>query len=148
MTLSADAMIAALDALTADSYGGAVVDLLEITRGFDRLAPAEKERVVPAMFRAMERSPDADLGSPGPLVHAIESLPVERYEPELVESVRRRPMYLNLWMVNRILNGTSDRRHREKLLELLRGVLSCPWSAEVGEIAAGFLEFQDPQTAG
>jgi hypothetical protein len=40
------------------------------------------------MFNVMERPPDADLGSPGPLVHTLERW--RGYEPELVNSVRRR----------------------------------------------------------
>ena len=47
-----------------------------------------------AGFRAlqtsvMERLPDVDLGSPGPLVHTLERL--HGYENELMRSVRRQP---------------------------------------------------------
>lgn len=68
------------------------------------------ELAIPEMFSLMERMPDTDLGSPGPLVHTLEVIP--GYEHYLVNSVRRTPSLLSVWMVNRILNSplTADRR--------------------------------------
>jgi hypothetical protein len=57
----------------------------------------------PIMFRTMERLDNVELGTPGPLVHTLESWPGE-YETLLAESVRRKPSPLTMWMVNRILN--------------------------------------------
>lgn len=97
----------------------------------------------------MERWPEADLGSPGPLVHAIESLGVHAYESLLVESVRRRPMYLNLWMVNRILNVAPDGPQRTVLLKLLGEVRDNPqWAGVPSDEAAGFLKHQAERMAG
>lgn len=79
--------------------------LYEILEGFE--ASPDNAGVIPAMFRLMERCTGADFGSPGPMVSWIEKLGVENYLGQLVESVGRRPTYLNLWMVNRILNVTS-----------------------------------------
>jgi hypothetical protein len=78
-------------------------------RGLERLreltdalmSVSEPQRAIPELFHVMERLPDADLGSPGPLVHTLEA--VKGYEDELIRSVRRSPSLLSVWMVNRIL---------------------------------------------
>jgi hypothetical protein len=87
-----DDIIAGFRAITATDFDYKNVD----ARGFERLTeltdslmiiPAGlREKAIPEMFDIMERLPDADLGSPGPLVHTLEALP--RYEDELVRSVR------------------------------------------------------------
>ena len=139
-------MIAELGALVPSD--ACVGKLYELTESFDKLAPGEKLRVLPAMFGVMERCPGVDLGSPGPLVHLIESQGVAAYETLLLESVRRRPMYLNLWMVNRILNVISHAEQREGLLTLLRDVRDDPmWAGAVSEEAAQFLAIQAERPA-
>ncbi len=140
--MSGDQMIAALDAFVADPTDVTTLrDLYTVTQDFDALSETDQARVVPTMFRLMERWPEADLGKPGPLVHAIESLEVSIYGEMLAESVRRRPMYLNLWMVNRILNeNPPDADH---WLLLLRDVTLDPSAtADAKEEAAGFLDHQ------
>lgn len=85
------------------------------------------------MFALMERLDDADLGSPGPLVHALESTGAA-YEPHLEASVRRKPSPLSVWMVNRILNtGRSD---RESWVDLLKIAARHPLAAEATQDAA------------
>jgi hypothetical protein len=145
-----DRMIAALDAFVADPTDEATVgDLYSVTEGFDDLSELERARVIPAMFRVMERHPAADLGSPGPLVHAIESLGVPAYEAQLLDSVHRRPTYLNLWMVNRILNvASADESRRAALLSLLCGVQENPKWLDVAGVAADFLRHQAERPAG
>jgi hypothetical protein len=142
MQTIADKMIAALGAFEAGPNDDhAVSDLYEITDGFDTLP--DKARVVPSMFSVIERCGEADLGSPGPLVHCIESLGYEQYLSQLVDSVRRKPTYLNVWMVNRILNAGIPDDHRQQLLGLLRSVSTNPAaSASVAEVANGFLQHQ------
>src|SRR5262245_23198098 len=142
MQTTADKMIAALGAFDAGPNDDhAVFDLYNITDGFDTLP--DKARVIPSMFSVIERCARADLGAPGPLVHCIESLGYEHYLSQLVDSVRRKPTYLNVWMVNRILNATIPNDHRRQLLDLLKGVVSNPaaTAAEV-EQAEQFLEDQ------
>ena len=70
---------------------------------------------VPAIFALIERFPNADLGSPGPLVHELES--TGDYQQELRSSLRRLPTVLTLWIVNRILNS---RRASEETFRLAR----------------------------
>jgi len=149
MATSADEMIAALNAFNPDQDDAVTVHTLyTITEGFDSLSEAEKERVIPHMFSVMERGWEADLGSPGPMVHAIETLGVHAYLALLVESVRRRPMYLNLWMVNRILNVARDGDEHTMLLNLLREVRDDPRWADVSDVAADFLKHQGDAAAG
>jgi hypothetical protein len=142
MQSDTDKMIAALEAFTAGpNDDDAVFNLYNITDGFDALP--DKPRVVPSLFSVMERCGGADLGSPGPLVHCIESVGYEGYLPQLVDSVRRKPTYLNVWMVNRILNAEIPDGHREQLLELLTSVATSPTaSLTVVEQAKEFLAHQ------
>jgi hypothetical protein len=142
MPSAADRMIAALDAFVADPTDRTTVfDLNAVTKDFDSLSDEDQERVIPAMFRVMERWPGADLGSPGPLVHAIEMLELSTYGELLTESVRRRPMYLNLWMVNRVLNG--DAPDPEPWLGLLRSIVKDPAvSGDMKAQAADYIKYQ------
>ena len=82
-----------------------------------------------------------DLGTPGPLVHTLEALP--GYEPWLLESIRRRPAPLSLWMLNRILNALPDGQAYDEHLALLRSVSgrSDVTSATAAE-ATAYLEHQ------
>jgi hypothetical protein len=148
MALTADEMIAALDGFEPDSgYDENQFRLYPITEGFEELP--DRERVAPAMFALMERFPDAHLGTPGPLVHSIELLGMERYEPLLIDSVRRQPVDLNVWMVNRILNTNLEPEHRRRLLDLMRSVPHHPKvPPRVAESARDFLEHQAKREAG
>lgn len=89
----------------------------------------QPERGAPALFDVMERMPDADLGSPGPLVHTLERMR-GHYERELVESINRRPSPLAIWMVNRILNVTRVPEQRQFYMDLLRLVAEQPAGPE------------------
>lgn len=92
------------------------------------------------MFEVMERLDSSDLGSPGPLVHTLESVG-DGYQPFLEESVRRKPSPLALWMVNRVLNSHPD--DHERWLELLRLSVSHPLAGGAArQEAREFLAFQ------
>lgn len=82
---------------------------------------------VDEMFAVMERLDDVDLGTPGPLVHTLESTG-PAYEPHLKASLHRKPSPLSVWMVNRILN--IDRPDRETWLDLLTIAATHPLAAE------------------
>jgi len=85
---------------------------------------------------------DSDLGSPGPLVHTLERMR-GHYESELVESVRRRPTPLAVWMVNRVLNATRAPEQRQIYLDLLRIVAEHPTASDKAqEEARRFIEHQ------
>jgi hypothetical protein len=89
----------------------------------------QPERGILAMFQLMERMPEVDLGSPGPLVHTLEQMR-GHYESELVESLKRKPTPLSVWMVNRILNVTRSPEQRQFYLNLLRLAADHPAAPE------------------
>jgi hypothetical protein len=96
---------------------------------------------IPELFGVMERMPDADLGSPGPLVHTLEAW--RGYETELIRSVRRRPSLLSVWMVNRILNTDLPSDSRHSYLSLLNEAATrSDVPKAVRESAREFLELQ------
>ena len=119
-------------------------------RGMERLqllldelpAAAGPERAAELILAFIERvtaddlrPPRYDFGTPGPLVHTLESLP--GYQAPLEISLRRRPAPLSVWMLNRILNATEDWRERERLLSLLREAgahpTAAPYTRELAE---------------
>jgi hypothetical protein len=81
-----------------------------------------------AMFSLLERFPDAESGSPGPLVHELEAIP--GYLPLLRGSVRRQPTYHTVWMVNRLLNTELPSDQRESWLSEVRAALEHPLASE------------------
>jgi hypothetical protein len=147
MALNADEMIAALDAFGADSgYDENQFRLYPITEGFKSLP--DPKPVMAAMFSLMERFPDAYLGTPGPLVHSIESVGLSQYEPLLIESVQRQPTELNIWMVNRILNTALPSEHRRLLLDLMQSAIRHPRIPHrVAESDQRFLDHQSKRDA-
>ena len=97
--------------------------LYQLFEGFRSLP--DRHRAALAMFSLLERFPDAEFGSPGPLVHELEAIP--GYFPLLRSSVRRQPTYHTVWMVNRLLNTKLPSDQRETWLSELRAVLDHPW---------------------
>jgi len=146
MATTADDIIASLESFVAKDDGGDEETLYSIIEGLDALP--DRLRVVPAMFAVMERHPEADLGSPGPLVHSIERVPVAEFEPFLRSSVERQPGLLNVWMINRILNSQLSAQHQQELLALLKRVTSHPRASETTrQSAEGFLKHQAERRA-
>lgn len=82
------------------------------------------ETALPAMFDVLERYPEEELGSPGPLVHAIEKC--RGYEEILLESLGRQPGTLTVWMLHRLIKYDPKPRY----LETLRAVISHPKVSE------------------
>jgi hypothetical protein len=116
--------------------------------GMDRLSQlCEELRAIedvqacaPVLFRTMERLGETELGSPGPLVHTLETWR-GGYERFLAESVSRKPTYLSVWMVNRLLNARPS--DAEAWLDLLRSVAHDPAASDEARSAASdFLAYQ------
>jgi hypothetical protein len=102
----------------------------------------QPERAIRPMFDVMERMPESDLGSPGPLVHTLEQMR-GHYESELAESIKRRPTPLAVWMVNRILNATRSPEQRKFYIDLLRFAAQHPAAPESARHQAErFIEYQ------
>ena len=118
-------------------------DLDELTDALMELP--SPERAIPELFAVMERLPDADLGTPGPLVHTLERMD---YTSELVASLRRRPVGLSVWMVNRILNSSLPAERRQFFLGLLASVAEHPDADESArDDAERFLRHQSTRNA-
>lgn len=101
---------------------------------------AEPTQVIPAMFALLERLDGVDLGSPGPVVHLLESFG-GHYEDDLELSLDRHPTPLTVWMVNRLMN--RDLGDREAWLQRLESAARHPLaSAETADDAMDFYAFQ------
>jgi hypothetical protein len=113
--------------------------LLEDVAG--RLRSAEDAHLaVGPVLRFIERHPDEDLGAPGPLVHFVEQFYRRGYEDQLVESVQRQPTELNLWMLNRLING-SEGDERERYIDLMQQIADdFKRTRKIRELAAEFLK--------
>jgi hypothetical protein len=99
----------------------------------------DPERWAPLLYSLMERLDEADLGSPGPVVHTLEAW--RGYRPLLAESLRRKPAPLTVWMANRVLN--ADPPDAARWLDLLAGAANHPAaSVQARTDARGFLAYQ------
>ena len=76
--------------------------------------------LTPNLLAIFERNPDADLGSPGPIVHCIESSGMDVFVPHLVASIRAKPTMATLWMAERCLRSNPS----ESLVDVLLSALA------------------------
>jgi hypothetical protein len=117
--------------------------LYEIFDGFRTLDG--REVAMPSMFALLERFPDAELGSPGPIVQEIEH--TKGYEELLKPSLNRLPTRYTVWMVNRILNATSQERTWVDWMDVLQRVQSHPLADEdLRTYASEFSAYQTERT--
>jgi hypothetical protein len=133
-TLDSGELRRALDALTENDFdpwnpvARGRERLGEICRGLAHLPTREAAPMILELIErfASPRKFDAryDLGTPGPLVRTLESLP--GYESFLVESIARRPAPLSIWVVNRILHESRGTARYRVFLGVLRRVLDHP----------------------
>ena len=75
------------------------------------------------LFRILEKNSDFDFGMPDQIVHTLEKHYKKGLEEELFKSLNRKPTFYTLWMLNRILNGTSDAKEKECYMEMLKSIL-------------------------
>lgn len=75
------------------------------------------------LFRILEKNSDFDFGMPGQIVHTLEKHYKKGLEEELFKSLNRKPTFYTLWMLNRIINGTSDTKEKERYMEMLKSIL-------------------------
>jgi hypothetical protein len=137
--MTCDEVISGLRCLTDKDFGDNVPQkLYDLAEAVPKLS--SPERVIPELFGVMERFPDAELGTPGPLVHTLECLD---YVRELVASIRRRPSPHAVWMVNRILNTDLVEADRRFYLDLLESIAAHPDATESArDQARSFIELQ------
>jgi hypothetical protein len=91
---------------------------------------------VEPVLRFMECNPSVDYGMPGPLVHFVEGFFGKGYEAMLLESVTRRPTPHTLWMLNRLINGTTTPLERQHSLDVLRRAAVNPATDDASRQAA------------
>lgn len=139
--MSIEAVIASLNAFVPSEESANVEQLYRSLAPLTALPPTERLPAVPAILSLIERFPDAEVGSPGPLVHELEAIP--GYEDLLMASLQRQPEGLTVWMANRILNSELSPKARATWLAILTGVLRHPNASGVTkEVAAEFLQHQ------
>jgi hypothetical protein len=99
----------------------------------------DAEQWAPLLYSLVERLDEADLGSPGPIVHTLEAW--DGYRPLLAESLHGKPTQLTVWMANRVLN--SDPPDAPAWLDRLREAANHPAaSTDARTDARGFLDYQ------
>lgn len=78
--------------------------------------------LIESLFKILENNSEYDFGMPGEIVHALETYYKKGLEQELLKSLDRKPTFYTVWMLNRILNGTSELKEQEHYLETLRKI--------------------------
>jgi hypothetical protein len=95
-----------------------------------------------ALISLLERHPSIEFGSPGEPVHTLETYD-GHYQKYLYASLERRPTYMTIWMLNRIINDTSNLDSRQQLMIKLKNCSvhnkADNWAKES---ALGFYKFQ------
>lgn len=93
------------------------------------------------VIRFMERHPLIDYGTPGALVHFIETFGTASYEVALRESVARSPTFQTIWMLNRIINEDPQHPANADRVKLLQVVAERPdLDPEIRDWAQDFVE--------
>ena len=73
------------------------------------------------IFKFLENNADADIGSPGPLVHLIETS-YPNYVLRLLESLETKPTYNTIHMLHRILNADLTIKDRQIYMNVLKSI--------------------------
>jgi hypothetical protein len=148
MSRTFDQILAAFAALQPSDFDNETAGVCILNELTDELmALPQPERAIPALLGVMERMPDVEMGTPGPLVHTLEQMR-GLYERELVESIKRQPAGLSIWMVNRILNATRVPEQRQFYMDLLRFAAEHPKAPEsVRDEAEHFIQHQNERKA-
>ena len=73
-----------------------------------------------ALIAIFERFPEAELGSPGPIVDYLEEAPDAELIPLISESLKRRATIMVIWMAERCFRSDLDPSHHAQLVDALR----------------------------
>lgn len=143
MTQRIDQFIEQLADLSPDDDDVTLVErLYELTDSLQEIE--DPMRAYPSIFEFLENYPNAEIGSPGPLVHFVEKSFPGGYERLLTESLGRKPTIHTLMMANRLLNSNElDQNHRSDLTNLLEhAAKSASVDPLTREQAADYLQYQ------
>lgn len=115
MTISAEKIVQQLESIANDEFFSASADV------FIRewVADGATADIVDPILRFFEAHPNVDHGTPGSLVHYVESFSGLGYEQHLLASLERKPTPPTVWMLNRCINGAPSASERERLRRLL-----------------------------
>lgn len=103
---------------------------------------SEIVKAIEPLFRLMEKYPQADFGSPGPIVHTLETL-IGQYEEYLDDSLKRKPTPLTVWMLNRIINDEKNSIIKNNKIDRHQSLLKHPLAnKETIETTQSFVDFQ------
>jgi len=109
----------------------------------DLIANSDSELAIESIFRTIEKFPSTDFGSPGPFVHTLESFE-GLYEIYLFESLKRKPTYLTVLMLNRIINAEQNIIIKQNLIDRLHALIYHPLiDKETIDSIDGFIDFQN-----
>ena len=101
------------------------------------------EPLIPAIFRFFEKNALEDCGAPGTLVHLTEDY-YPKYVPELLESLKRRPSYNTILMINRILNSELTAEQRTEFMDILTQISEkATLEPELRKEASDFIAYQN-----
>lgn len=104
-------------------------------------AEPDAYKAVDPILAFLEKHPEVDVGSPGPLVHFVEKFYGDKYEAKLLESLSRKPTAHTVWMLNRIINGVKDPAQRQPYIEAMSDAKNHPLAdSSAREQAVHFLE--------
>ena len=135
-----EAELRALCAADFEEGDPAATGMERLYRLCDELsAVCTTKEAAPVLFALAERLEEAYLGSPGPVVHALEQM--SGYEPYLRESLLRKPTSVTVGMANRLAN--ARRWDRESWVQIMETVAASPRARpEVRESASQFARRQ------
>jgi len=102
--------------------------------------PESIEAIEP-IIKLIEMNPDADFGTPGPLVHFLEKFGENAYYYKLIESIKRQPTSHTLFMFNRIVNSLKGKKRIEYLQIFDFVINAIDFDEGIKKIAAEFKEY-------
>ena len=94
-----------------------------------------------AMLNVLERHPQVDFGTPGQLVHTLESYRGQ-YEGLLLTSLNRQPTAMTVWLLNRMINAATGTEKNQFVAHLHRLRTHPRADAEAQDAAEAFYRFQ------
>ena len=100
--------------IDSDDFEVVMIDCMEtVESDYNELSSIEP------LLQMIERHPLTSFGSPGPIVHFVETFYKKGYEEKLISSLKRMPTVHTVWMLHRIINGTE---HPEHYLSILKQI--------------------------